>query len=109
MINFKALRRAVSASVAAAVVFSAPGFSAYASAAEVIRLQAAGSSQGPRAVAVPLGGTMAPSLTIPSLSGLMLSASALPSAAPSAALPQVPAALQAATALQPAAAASVAP
>ena len=105
MITSNAVRRALTAVVAAAVASAAPGLPAYAAAAEVVRVQTSGMSQGPRVAAVPFAGAgLAPSM-LPSLMAPALTAGVLTGAAPSAALPSAVLPSASIPALLPAAAA----
>ncbi|MDE2511517.1 MAG: hypothetical protein KGL74_10375, partial [Elusimicrobia bacterium] len=83
MIPFKTFRRLASAFVAAAVASTAPGFAAYAAAAEVVRMPVS-ASEGPRAIALPFAGASAAMTALPTFSAPSLGAAFLPDAAPSA-------------------------
>ncbi|MFI5346713.1 MAG: hypothetical protein ACHQ51_10100 [Elusimicrobiota bacterium] len=92
MINFKTSRRALAAVVAAAVASIAPGFPAYAAAAEIVRVQL-GAAEGPRAIAVPFAGAGMSMPSLPSIAAPSMGESFFPEAAPSAALAAAPAVL----------------
>lgn len=83
MSHFPLLRRAVSSTVALAVVLTCPGAPAYAAGVEVIRLDAVAAPQGPRGMAAPFAGNNT-TLVMPSLSVPSLSSNFFPSAAPAA-------------------------